>query len=459
MSQSRMTTKEQRAVISLSCIMALRMLGLFMVIPVFSPYAQTLSGANPTLIGLCIGIYGLSQALFQVPFGCWSDRFGRKPIIIVGLTLFSIGSVIAGSASSIFLMLLGRLLQGVGAVGSTLMATIADLTRESQRTKAMAIAGITIGFSFTLAMMSGPILIHWMPVKNLFYLAAILGLMGIFLTYFVVPSTPLVLNQYQKKGFLKLLSQPNLLHLNLGIALLHAIFTASFFALPMTLQQNWRLDTHQQWQVYLPCLLIGIVISLICINLAERHHQVKRIFLSAIFILFISECLFSFTSDFFILPLLGLVFFFSSFSILESFLPSLVSRLAPHHRKGSALGLYSCAQFFGIFLGGIIGGWLSHISSYTTVYLFCALLALIWFVIAFSMSPPRHLITHLVPIVNIKPTTWEAIAADLSTISGINEVTLLIDEGIACLKMERSVLNDPDFIRLKNQLQSNPQSS
>ncbi len=241
MYSKKMTRVERQAVISLSSIMSLRMIGLFMVLPVFSLYAHQLTGSTPTLIGIAIGIYGLAQALFQIPFGALSDRIGRKPIIAMGLCIFALGSLMAGFAHSIMLMILGRALQGIGAVGSTLLALMADLTREEQRTKAMAISGITIGFSFSIAMLLGPILSKWMPVNYLFLVATSLGLVGILVLYTLVP-TPLTMSWHRDtepefSSFLKLLVDPQLAKLNIGILILHAIFTASFVVIPISLLQ------------------------------------------------------------------------------------------------------------------------------------------------------------------------------------------------------------------------------
>jgi MFS family permease len=424
-----------------------------MVLPVFSLYAHQLQGATPTLIGIAIGIYGLSQALFQIPFGTLSDHIGRKPVIAIGLLIFAVGSLLAGLSHSIIFMIVGRTLQGMGAVGSTLLAMMADLTREEQRTKAMAIAGISIGFSFSIAMLIGPLLIRWMPINMLFLIATFLGLIGMIIIYVVVPTPPTV-SWHRQTGpelssFLKLLIEPELAKLNIGIFILHAIFTASFVVVPISLFHFAGLPASQQWQLYLPTLLVAFVIVLFCIGMAERKQQLKPYFLVSIGSLAFAEFLLWMDPRSMVFTILGLCLFFTGFSLLESFLPSLISRTAPAAHKGSAMGIYSCSQFLGIFIGGVLGGWLYGKFSYSGVYLFCVALALSWFVLAFLMRPPRYLVTQIWHILPSKQQNWNDIATKLQAIPGIAEVTFIAEEGMAYLKMERSVLAHPDYIRLK----------
>jgi len=455
---NKMSPTESRAVLSLSSIMGLRMIGLFMVMPVFSLYAQQLQGATPTRIGLALGIYGLAQALFQIPFGMLSDRLWRRSIICIGLLIFICGSLIAGYAHSIFLMIIGRTLQGIGAVGSTILALMADLTREDQRTKAMAIAGITIGFSFSLAMLIGPLLTQWTSVNNLFFVAAFFGLVGILILYSSVP-TPITTNwrrdtQPELKAFVNLLFAPELAKLNLGIFILHAIFTASFIAIPINLLQKIGLAANQQWKIYLPSLFLAFIFTLFSVGLAEKYKKIKPFFLGGIAMLVLSEGLLWLAPNYIILTSVSICLFFLGFSLLEAFLPSLISRTAPAARKGSALGIYSCSQFFGIFIGGVLGGWLYGQFNFSGVYLFCITLSLFWLIIAYYMQPPRLLVTQMWRITPSKQSDWKTSATALQVIPGMIEVTFIAEDGIAYLKMERMTLENPDFIRLKEQLQS-----
>lgn len=458
MFSEKMTANERRAVISLSSIMGLRMVGLFMVLPVFSLYASGLYGATPALIGIAIGVYGLSQALFQIPFGALSDRFGRKPIILIGLIIFVFGSLIAAFSHSIYLMILGRALQGIGAVGSTILAMMADLTRENQRTKSMAIAGMTIGFSFSVAMFLGPMLTKWMTISHLFFVAMGLGMIAILILFSAVP-TPKNSHWHrdaepEMKGFLQLLIAPELAKLNLGIFILHAIFTASFVALPIALKEFAGLPSNQQWHFYLPGLLIAFVISMGLIGSAERKQRVKPYFLLGILLLILAE------SSLFLglmnstALLIGIVLFFTGFTLLEAFLPSLISRTAPAARKGSAMGIYSCSQFSGIFVGGFLGGWIYGQFSFSGVYIFCFALALFWFALAYFMQPPRYLVIQMLRFLPAKHPDSETIAQQLRSIPGMAEVTFIAEESMAYLKMERATTKHPDFIRLKERLQS-----
>lgn len=457
-SNNKMTSTERRAVISLSTIMSLRMIGLFMVLPVFSLYAHQLSGSTPTLIGLAMGIYGLFQALFQIPFGSLSDRFGRKPIITIGLIIFTAGSLLSGFAHSITVMIIGRALQGAGAVGSTILAMMADLTREEQRSKSMAIVGITIGFSFSLAMLIGPVITKWASVNDLFFLASLLGVGAIALLYFSVP-TPLVVRWHRDaepelKSFLKLLVSPELAKLNGGIFILHAIFTASFVVIPISLLHFGGFAANQQWILYLPAFLAAFVVTLICVGMAERKQMLKPFFLGSIIAIALAEIFIWLAPTHIIVVAIGLCLFFAGFSLLEAFLPSLISRTAPATRKGSAMGIYSCSQFLGIFIGGVLGGWLFGKYSFQGVYLFCISLALFWLALALLMQAPRYLVTQMWRLLPTEQSNWQMISTQLKRLPGMVEVTVIAEEGLAYLKMERSTVQHPDFIRLKEQLQS-----
>lgn len=390
----KMNNLERRSVFSLSLIMALRMLGLFMVLPLFALYASHLPGATPTLTGLAMGIYGLTQAFLQIIFGALSDRFGRKRIIALGLIIFIIGSIIAALSHTIWGLLIGRALQGAGAIGSTIIALIADLTRENQRTKAMAITGITIGFSFSLAMMLGPILASWIELSGVFWLAALLGLAAILLLFVLVPEPRSITwhpeSEPNTHYLLALLKNTELIRFNLGVFILHSIFTATFVVFPISLQTLTNLQGNHQWLLFLPSLFLAFVFSLLCLLLAEKIRREKAFFVGSILLLGVAEFLFWIFSDNLLLSALSLLLFFTVFSLLEAFLPSLVSKIAHPSRKGTALGMYSFSQFFGIFVGGTLGGWLYGASSLTQVYLFCAILAIIWLAIAFNMKNPQY---------------------------------------------------------------------
>lgn len=390
MTFQRMTLTERRAAVSLASIMSLRMLGLFMILPVFSLYAHGLTHATPALIGLAMGIYGLTQGIFQIPFGVLSDHFGRRKIITIGLFIFTIGCVISALSESISGMIVGRALQGIGAVGSTIIAMLADLTREEQRSKAMAITGMTIGLSFSVAMILGPLFSEWI---NIFWLAALFGIAAIILLYIWVPTPPPAIThpdvEPQVSQFSSLLKLPELMRLNIGIFTLHVVLTASFVVLPLSLK-NLPGFSGQQWMIYIPTLLVAFLLTIPLIMVAEKKRMLKPFFLGGVATLAFAELLLWLFSENLLLSAFSLLLFFTAFSLLEAFLPSLVSRTAPSSRKGTALGIYSCSQFLGIFCGGTLGGWLYGTFGLTYVYLFCMVMISVWFAIAFRMKKPQY---------------------------------------------------------------------
>jgi len=358
-----MHSLEKRATFSLATLFSLRMLGLFMIMPVFTPFAETLPGATPFLIGLALGIYGLSQALFQLPFGALSDHFPRKNIIALGFLIFIIGSIIAALSTTLTGIIVGRALQGIGAVGSTIIALLSDLTRPEKRPTAMAIIGIIIGLAFFMALLLGPLLANFIGVYGIFWLSAGLGFLAIILNYFWVPSSPELLIPKPTTPFLKnfklLLAQPKLLELDLGIFLLHAILTATFVVIP--------LFVHSPW-IYVCALLPSVLFTF------KFLHYIR----SATVGLMLAELLlWQFHTNAYLLTA-GLFIFFTAFNILEANLPSLVSRTAPIELKGTAIGIYSSCQFLGIFVGGILGGLIYGHFSAPSVLLMCAILGLAW---------------------------------------------------------------------------------
>jgi len=385
-----MDKNELKNTIVITTIMALRMLGLFMVIPILTPYAQQLKLATPELLGLAIGIYGLTQALLQFPMGYLSDHYGRKTIIALGLLVLILGSLIAGYAQNIVVLLIGRALQGAGAIGSVLMALLADISSEQHRTKAMAIVGISIGGSFTLGMIIGPILSIWLNVNGLFYLTALLGLFALLLLYFKLPTVePSSAHQgagITTKHLFSLISDPQLLTLNLGIFVLHAVLAATFVVLPIQLTQNEHIIAHQQWLVYSPILLLSAFVLFPLIRFAEKKHKVSTVYLSAIGLLSLTQLQFYYFQYSLLSIVITLFLFFCAFNFLEANLPSMVSKLAPTQRRGAAIGLFSSCQFLGIFCGGGFAGWLYGQHSLASIYIFNFLLALVWFMVSILLN-------------------------------------------------------------------------
>jgi MFS family permease len=384
--QSFMQSQEFRAAASLAAVFSVRLLGLFMVYPVFAAYAGGLAGASPYLIGEALGIYGLTQGLLQIPFGLLSDRLGRKPMIVAGLVLFAAGSVVAASATSIAGLIVGRALQGAGAVGAVILALLADLTSEESRTKAMATVGITIGGSFLIALVAGPLLASVVGVTGLFWLMGALGLAGIAITIVAVP-TPRRLEVHGDAeavpAFIgSVLRNPALLRLDLGIFALHATLTAMFLVVPPLLRTTLNVAPDDDWMIYLPILLASVAVMGAAIVLGEKSRRAETVFVGAVAALALGNLMLLFGGGNGIVLVAALVIFFSAFNLLEASLPSRVSKAAPAEGRGTALGVYSSLQFLGIFAGGAIGGWANQHWGSGGVFVFTIALALIWLLVA-----------------------------------------------------------------------------
>ena len=435
-----MNKTERKSATSLALLMAFRMLGLFMILPIFTLYAHTLIGATPQLIGLALGIYGLTQACLQIPFGMLSDKFGRKPIIFIGLVLFALGSVIAALSHSIHGVILGRALQGGGAIGAVIIALLADSTRDEDRTKAMAVLGMTIGFAFAIAVVLGPILNTIVGVRGIFWLTAILALIGIILLFCVVPTpTKTVFHRDAEPVpalFKNILSNTQLLRLDLGIFIQHGILTASFIVIPVALQHAAGVKESHQWILYLPVLLIAYCVMVPFIIIAEKKRKMKAVFIGSILVITISEALLWRWHASITMFVIALLLFFTAFTILEASLPSLVSKIAPAGSKGTAMGIYSTAQFLGIFIGGVVGGTIYAHNGITGVFTLCAAAGLLWLIIAVSMKNPPHLATKMFSLQNFKQQDVKTLTTVLKTITGVYEVLISQEEQTVYLKVD-----------------------
>jgi MFS family permease len=381
-----MTRFELRASASLASIFALRMLGLFLILPVFAVHARTLPGGeDATLVGLALGVYGLTQALLQLPLGIASDRFGRKPVIFAGLLVFAVGSFVAALADTIWLTILGRALQGVGAISAAVTAFIADATRESQRTKAMAMVGGSIGLTFALSLVVAPLLYQAVGMAGIFALTGLLALAGIAVVRWITPEAPQSLAQAEARTrFGQVAFEPDLMRLNFGIFVLHAVQMAMFVVVPGWLVERAGLPVGEHWQVYLPVVLLSFAVMVPPMILAERRGRMRTVFVAAVALLAVSQLLFALQPSG-LAALAGLLFvFFAAFNVLEASLPSLVSRLAPADAKGAALGIYNTTQSLGLFAGGLLGGAVQQSWGAPAVFGCCAVLAGAWLVLAGS---------------------------------------------------------------------------
>ncbi|MDY0071420.1 MAG: MFS transporter [Thauera sp.] len=382
-----MTPAERRAGMSLAAIFALRMLGLFLILPVFAVHAQGIPGGdNLTLVGIAIGAYGLTQACLQIAYGSASDRFGRKPVIVFGLLLFVLGSVVAALASNIEWIIVGRILQGAGAISAAVTALAADLTREHHRTKVMAMIGSSIGLVFALSMVAAPLLYAAIGMAGIFWLTALLALGAIGVVWKVVPAAPPV-PRATGGSFVGVLRDAQLMRLNLGVFILHLIQTAMWVMVPAALVSG-GLAMPEHWKVYLPAVLLSFVVMVPAVIIAERREKMKEVFAAAIVLLALVQLgLWLRGEGVFMLGLL-LTLFFVAFNVLEATQPSWISRVAPPHAKGTALGVYNTLQSLGLFLGGLLGGWLGQRFGLAAVSLSCFMLAIVWLMLTLGMRPP-----------------------------------------------------------------------
>ena len=447
-----MVKHEFRAVASLSLIMAFRMLGLFMILPVFSAYAHHLPGATSLLVGVALGIYGLTQACLQLPFGMLSDKVGRKPIIALGLVLFAIGSIIAALAHSMAGIILGRAIQGAGAIGSTCIALVADLTRDENRSKAMAFIGLSIGTAFTIALILGPIIHSGFGLEGIFWATTLFALMGLVLLFVGIPTPPKLGSHIEDetvgRRFKAILTDPSLIRLDLGVACSHAILTATFIAMPILFTHNLVLSQWQQVWLYLIVLVTSFLAMVPFIIIAEKKRRMKLVFASAVGIMALSQLfLLQFQQH---LMVIGatLFVFFTAFTLLEASLPSLVSKFAPIRNKGTATGIYSTAQFLGIFIGGVLGGWVHGQFGLNGIFLFCACIGVIWLVAALTMKQPPYLSTI---IIAVPPTFSAGLVEKTQRINGVAEAVWMPDDGLIYLKADRQIVSENE---LRNWIQT-----
>jgi len=396
-----MTPGERRASASLALVFALRMLGLFIVLPVFALEAARLPGGDdPARVGFAMGLYGLTQAFLQIPFGIASDRFGRKRTIVAGLLLFAAGSAIAAWAPDLTWLAIGRAVQGAGAVSAAVTAFLADVTRDSVRTKAMAMVGASIALMFALSLVIAPLLAGWVGLSGIFAITCALALAGIAVVIWVAPPEPVVHKpsdmQQVRGGLGEVLRHAGLLRLNLGVFVLHAVQLAMWMAVPALLVQA-GLAQPEHWKVYLTALVLSFLVMGGVLFRLERRGYLRAVFLFAIGLILLVQVGFWFSATHTpSLPLLavGLFLFFMGFNTLEASQPSLASRLAPAHARGAALGVYNTLQSVGFFAGGAAGGWISSHHGPQGLFMVCGGLSLLWLVVAWNMQAPAKAVTR-----------------------------------------------------------------
>ena len=437
-----MNALERRSTFALSSIFALRMLGLFMIIPVFSVVGQSYQYATPALIGLAVGVYGLSQAILQIPFSLLADRFSRKPLVVLGLLLFAIGGAIAGLSDTIYGVIIGRAIAGAGAVSAVVMALLADVTREEQRTKAMAAMGMSIGLSFVVAFSLGPWLTSIVGISGLFFVTTIMGLIAI-LMLLLVPKVTRHHRNYQQ-GYMAQLKQViqmgDLNRLHVSVFALHLLLTAMFIYVPSQLIEFAHIPLASHGLVYLPLLVISLFFAFPSIIVAEKYRKMRGIFLTAItgIIAGLLLLIFGYQSKYVLLAGLGI--FFIAFNVMEALLPSWLSKCAPIQSKATAMGVNASSQFLGAFFGGTLGGQLLMLHNTAIGWSVLTGIAIIWLLISFGLAQPRYLSSIVLPLPQVQQVNeW---TTQLLALRGIEEVVVMPDQQVAYIKVDKQSLDE-----------------
>ena len=453
MSQIRMSALELRASTSLAGIYSLRMFGMFLILPIFALYAPQLRGGEDhMLVGIALGAYGLTQAILQLPFGMLSDRIGRKRVIYIGLLLMALGSLICASANDIYTMILGRAVQGSGAISAAITALLADLTREEHRTKAMAMIGMSIGLTFAFSLAAGPTLYKTLTMPDIFVLIGVLSLAALLGVWKIVPQPALSRFHSDAEAnptkLRDVLRDPQLLRLNYGIFALHAAQMAMFTVMPLILLKTGGLDANHHWQVYLPIMVGAFILMIPAIIYGEKKAKLKQVFVAAVALMFVAQTGMALTLNSFwnIVILLG--GYFIAFNILEATLPSLISKIAPAAAKGTAIGVYNATQSFGTFLGGALGGYLYKHHGTSAVFAACGLLMLIWLLVAATMQPPPAVKTQMFHIGDNWQGDVRELSRKLGALRGVKEAVVIAEEGVAYLKVLQSDWDEAGVLRL-----------
>lgn len=438
-----MNSVEKRAILGVGGIFALRMIGLFMIVPVFSVYGNDYAHATPFLIGLAVGIYGLGQAIFQIPMSLAADKFPRKPIIFLGLVMFAIGGIIAANATDIYEVIIGRALAGSGAVSAVLMALLADVTREEMRTKAMATMGLTIGTSIMLAFAFGPLLVGALGISGLFWLTSGFAVLAMLLLLFV--PTPLRVlkhnldNKSIREQLATVLKIGDLNRLHIGVFALHLTMTAIFVILPHQLNEVMGLSVRQQGMVYLPLLFVGFAVAIPFIIIAEKKRKMRQVFLSAIALMTAALAFLAFGSQVGVGIIFGLLLYFMGFNLLEATIPSWISKRAPVANKATAMGLNSSSQFLGAFAGGAMGGLLLSQPNLLAWGLLAIIMGAALLIIIPIAQPPYLSSTTVTIPKNINIQDW---SRQILAVDGVDELVVMAKEQVAYLKLDKTQLTD-----------------
>jgi len=434
--KGRMSPLELRASLSLASLFALRMLGLFLILPVFAVYARQLPGGDSrTLVGVALGAYGLSQGVLQLPYGMASDRYGRKRVIIIGLVLFAVGSFVAAFARDIYMVIAGRAIQGAGAIAAPVTAFAADITREEHRTKAMAMIGGSIGLTFAVSLVAAPALYSIVGMDGIFSLTGVLSLAAVWVTLSVVPPEPSgpgdATRRWQPGMLGEVLRNVDQLRLNFGIFSLHAMQMAIFVVIPVAMVRYGGLAVTEHWKIYLPVVLGSFVLMAPPLFYAERRGRMKALFLASIVLMLAVECGLAVGYRNLHATIALLLAFFVAFNILEASLPSLVSRVAPSASRGTALGVYNTTQALGLFAGGAAGGWLARHFGDASVFVFGIATVALWLGAALGMRIPGEAVERTFPIqAEADPT---ALRNRLLRLRGVRDAAVAPEQRVARL--------------------------
>ena len=444
----RMSAREIRAAIGLAGIFGLRMFGLFVILPVFALYAEKLEGgSNLTLVGIALGAYGFAQALLQIPFGRWSDRIGRKPVLYIGLLIFAIGSVVAGYATSIHGVIIGRILQGAGAVSAVAIAMAADLTREEHRTKVMAIIGSTIGLSFAASLVLGPWLDRIMGVAGIFYLIGVLALLAMLI---VVRLPQPLADQTAGQGpvaFSEVLRDAELHRLNVGIFVLHAVLMSLFITVPFDLVSA-GMPLAEQWKIYAAVMVGSLLFMMPCLRHAERRGRFKAVFLLCVGLVLVSQAMLLGLDQQVWAIAFALLVFFMGFMVLEAALPSLVSRVAPAGARGAAVAVYSTVQFLGAAFGSVLGGYVMQNSGRAGLLLVNGVLIAGWLAVAWGMRSADRLSSRSYTLPPMDDDRAQQLRERLAALGGVREAKVNARTGVAHLKVEANSFDERRAVNL-----------
>lgn len=459
-SSEKMSQTELRATAGLASVYGLRMFGLFIILPVFALYAEHLpGGSNYALVGIALGAYGLTQAILQIPMGWLSDRIGRKSVIYFGLILFAIGSFIAALATDIYWVILGRIIQGAGAISAAVMALAADLTREEHRTKAMAVIGMTIGTVFALSLIVAPALNQWIGVPGIFAMTGVLALAAIFIVKKLIPD-PLISRFHSDTGAStdslgSVLKNTQLLRLDYGIFALHATLMALWLIVPLTLRDAGMAAEHH-WQIYLPVLFFSMLLIIPVIIYGEKKAKLKQVFVAAIALLLCGQMTLAMTDGSILGTALALLVFFAAFNLLEASLPSLISKIAPVSAKGTAIGVYSSTQFLGAFVGAAIGGYLMEHHGHLALYIFCSGLIVIWLIFAYTMKAPAAVRSKMYHVPEMDTEKSQQLSQQLAELTGVREALVLANERVAYLKVDMEGFDEESVNKLLEEKEEEP---